>query len=106
MMELGNFFRIYCCQTHKKWPEFVSHIQNWLNRVSQSVSQSDYRVQTHSLLGGGTKGEIFKEIIKKLPDKPPEEDLPVKILKAYNKAKDKAGKERIRKRVDLNGNPK
>jgi hypothetical protein len=90
MKELGKFFRIYCCQTQKKWPEFVSHIQDWLN---QSVSQTTGYKPIE-----GTEGEIFREIIKKLPNKPPEEDLPTKILKAYNRAKDKAEKRKDKRR--------
>jgi hypothetical protein len=31
MRELGKYFRIYCNETHKKWPEPVMHIQDWLN---------------------------------------------------------------------------
>jgi hypothetical protein len=78
MKELGKFFKIHCSQTHKKWREFVSHIQNWLN---QSVSEST-GYKPVELLEIGTKGEIFKEIMKKLPDNPPEEDLPTKIIES------------------------
>jgi hypothetical protein len=50
------------------------------------------------LLEAGNRGEIFREIIRKLPDKPPEENLPVKILKAYNKIKEKAEKRKSQRK--------
>jgi hypothetical protein len=31
MRELGKYFKIYCNQTHKKWPELQPYIENWLN---------------------------------------------------------------------------
>jgi transposase InsO family protein len=31
MRELGKYFKIYCHKTHKKWPELVPYIENWLN---------------------------------------------------------------------------
>jgi hypothetical protein len=93
MKELGKFFKIYCCKTHKKWPEFINHIQNWLN---QSVSQSTGYKPTE-LLPTETKGKLFIEIMKKLPDNPPEEDLLTKVLKAYERAKDRAEKRRNKK---------
>jgi transposase InsO family protein len=32
MKELGKIFRIYCNEMHKKWPELIGNIQNWLNQ--------------------------------------------------------------------------
>jgi transposase InsO family protein len=94
MKELGKFFRIYCSRTHKKWPEFVSHIQNWLN---QSVSQST-GYKPIEFFEAEAKNEIFREITRNLPDNQLEEDLPTKILKAYNRAKSKAEKRRNKRR--------
>jgi transposase InsO family protein len=31
MRELGKYFRIYCHETHKKWPELVPYIEDELN---------------------------------------------------------------------------
>jgi hypothetical protein len=88
MKELGKFFKIYCSKTHKRWPEFVSHIQDWLN---QSVSQST-GYKPIEFFESGNKRKIFEELMKKLPDSPPKEDLPTKILKAYNRARTQADK--------------
>jgi hypothetical protein len=94
MKELGKFFKIYCHQTHKKWPELVPHIQNWLNQpVSQVTGYSPME-----LLKGGIKEGLFKEILRTLPDKPAPEDLPTKIMKAYARMKDKAERRKRKKK--------
>jgi hypothetical protein len=56
----------------------------------ESVSSQATGYKQIEMLGEETKGEIFREIVRKLPDKPPGEELPIKILKAYNRSKDKA----------------
>ena len=72
----------------------MNHIQDWLN---QSVNQTT-GYKPIELLEGGTKREIFKEIIRKLPDKPLEEELPIKILKAYSRTKDKAERRKSKRK--------
>jgi transposase InsO family protein len=101
MKELGKFFKIYCSRTHKRWPEFVNHIQNCLN---QSVRQST-GYKPIEFFETGAKSEIFREIIRNLSNNPLE-DLPTKILKAYNRAKSKAEKRIRKEKKNLNGNPK
>jgi hypothetical protein len=88
MKELGKFFRIYCNETHKQWPELVGNIQDWLN---QTVCQTT-GYKPIELLEVGSNRRIFAELIRKLPDQPRKEELPIKILKAYNKIKEKAEK--------------
>jgi hypothetical protein len=54
MRELETYFRIYCAETHKKWPELIPHIQNWLN--SSVIETSGYAPV--ELLGGRPKPYI------------------------------------------------
>jgi hypothetical protein len=94
MRELGKYFRIYCSETHKKWPELVPHIERWLN--SSVCASTGYA--PIELLGGETRPDFFKKILKLEPNQGPTEDsLPDKILKAYARMKVKAD-ERNRKR--------
>jgi transposase InsO family protein len=87
MKELGKYFRIYCHQSHKQWPELIPYIQKWLNEPVNQVT--GYR--PIELLGGTIKQEIFKKIIRGLPDEgSQEESLPTKILKVYAKTKKRA----------------
>lgn len=36
MREIGNFCRIYCHQAHKKWPELLPKMEEWLNARDQT----------------------------------------------------------------------
>jgi hypothetical protein len=96
MRELGKYFRIYCDKTHKKWPELVPYVENWLN--SSASSTTGYAPL--ELLQDCEKPDIFRKILKKTPDQmPPNETLADKLLKAYAKAKLKARKRRIKKKT-------
>jgi hypothetical protein len=66
MRKFGNFFQIYCNETHEKWPEQVYHIEKWLN---SSVSET-MRYAPIEMLGvyGEKKFDLFKQILKKEPD--------------------------------------
>jgi transposase InsO family protein len=87
MKELGKYFRIYCHQTHKQWPELIPHIQKWLNEPVGQVT--GYR--PIELLGGKVKDELFKKIIQELPKGgPSNESLPNRILNLYAKMKSRA----------------
>jgi hypothetical protein len=96
MRELGKYFRIYCHETHKKWPELVPHIENWLNSsVSQSTGYSPVE-----LLYGNAKPDIFRRILKKHDDQlPTEEALTDKILKAYARMKLRADKRNAKRKT-------
>jgi hypothetical protein len=94
MRELGKYFRIYCHATHKKWPELIPYIQEWLN---DSVSETTGYAPIE-LLSGKPRPDIFRKLLKKESDQLPTEDtLADKVLKAYARSKVKAEK-RNRKR--------
>jgi hypothetical protein len=77
MRELGKYFRIFCEKTHKKWPELVPYIQNWLN--SSVIDTTGYAPV--ELLGGNPRPDIFHSLLKKNPDQTlPEETLAEKII--------------------------
>jgi transposase InsO family protein len=86
MRELGKYFRIYCHTTHKKWPELVPYIEDWLN---SSVKESTgYAIE---LLDGKPRPDIFSKLLKKAAGQLPAEDtLAKKLLKAYAQMKLKA----------------
>jgi transposase InsO family protein len=94
MRELGKYFRIYCHTTHKKWPELVPYIEEWLN---SSVSETTGYAPIE-LLSGKPKPDVFRTLLRKQPEQLPVEDnLADKLLKAYVRSKLKAEK-RNRKR--------
>jgi hypothetical protein len=79
MRELGKYFRIYCNETHKKWPELVPHIQDWLN--SLVVETTGYA--PGELLDGKSRPDIFRNLLKKRKDQIPTEDtVAEKVFKA------------------------
>ncbi|PNF28428.1 hypothetical protein B7P43_G15944 [Cryptotermes secundus] len=96
MRELGKYFRIYCHETHRKWPELVPYIENWLNSsVSQSTGYSPVE-----LLYGNSRPDIFRKILKKSADQLPQEDiLSDKILKAYARMKLRADRRNERRKT-------
>jgi hypothetical protein len=80
MRELGKYFKIYCHETHKKWPELVPYIEDCLN---SSVSGSTGYAPIE-LLGGKPRPDIFRKLLKKEADQiSKEEALADKLLKAY-----------------------
>jgi transposase InsO family protein len=60
MRELGKYFRIYCEETHRKWPELVPNIQDWLN--SSVIATTGYAPV--ELFNGQPRTNIFAEILK------------------------------------------
>jgi hypothetical protein len=104
MRELGKYFRIYCHETHKKWPELVPYIEEWLN---SSVSETTGYAPME-LLGGKPRPDVFKKIIKEESHQLPVEDtLAEKLLKAYAKSKLRAeGRNRKRKTGKSRWRPK
>jgi hypothetical protein len=84
MHELGKYFKIYCNETHKKWPELVPYIENSLN---SSISQSTGYASIE-LLNGQARLDIFRTILKRESDQSPtEESLADKLIKAYARMK-------------------
>jgi hypothetical protein len=96
MRELGKYFRIYCHETHKKLPELVPRVENWLNSsVSQSTGYNPVE-----LLYGNAKPDIFRRILKKYDEQlPTEEALSDKILKAYARMKLRADKRNAKRKT-------
>jgi hypothetical protein len=91
MRELGKYFRIYCHETQKKWPELAPHIEGWLN---SSVSAATGYAPIE-LLSGKPRPDLFQKILKKEPDQQPTEmSLTDKLLKAYAQMKLKAERRR------------
>jgi transposase InsO family protein len=76
MRELGKYFKIYCHETHKKWPQLVPNIENWLNSaIRESTGYAPIE-----LLNGQPRPDIFRKTIKKEPDQfPVEETLAEKL---------------------------
>jgi hypothetical protein len=64
MRELGKYFKTYCHETHRKWPELVLYIENWLN---SSIHESTGYAPIE-LLSGNPKHDIFRKILKKEAD--------------------------------------
>jgi hypothetical protein len=96
MRELGKYFKIYCHETHKKWPELVPYIEDWLNSaISESTGYAPIE-----LLNGQPKPDIFRKILKKKPDQfPKEESLANKLISAYATMKLKAEKRNLNRRT-------
>jgi hypothetical protein len=94
MQEISKFFRIYCDVAQKRWPELTPQIEEWLNTaVSGSTGYTPVE-----LMFGKPKPDVFERILRKTPEqKPAEESLENKLLKAYAKMKLKA-EERKKKR--------
>jgi hypothetical protein len=64
MQELGKYFRIYCTETHKEWPELVPHIQDSLNfSVVETTGYAPVE-----LLDGKPRPDILQKLLKKRSD--------------------------------------
>jgi hypothetical protein len=89
MRELGKYFRIYCNETHKKWPELVPYIEMWLN--SSLSSTTGYT--PIELMGERNKLKLFDQF--RWPSATfakQKENLPTKLLKVYSRLKLRAEK--------------
>ncbi|PNF35642.1 hypothetical protein B7P43_G18254 [Cryptotermes secundus] len=102
MQEISKFCRIYCNITQKKWPELITQIEEWLNNlVSGSAGYTPVE-----LMFGQPKPDVFEKILKKTTDqKPKEESLETKLLRAYAKLKPKAEEKKRRKTRSTNWEP-
>jgi hypothetical protein len=59
MREIGKFCRIYCNETHKRWPELLSHIEGWINgTLSDSTGYSPVE-----LIFDSPKADLFEEFL-------------------------------------------
>jgi hypothetical protein len=61
MREIGKFCRVYCHEAHKRWPEFLSHIQGWfIGTLSDSTGYSPVEPIFDSPRSG-----LFEEFLQK-----------------------------------------
>jgi hypothetical protein len=99
MCELGKYFKIYCHETHKKWPELVPYIENWLN---SSVSEATGYAPIE-LLRGDPRSDIFHKLLKKEADPlPGEKALADKLLRANAHMKLRADRRNKRRKTVIN----
>jgi transposase InsO family protein len=96
MRGLGTFFKIYCNNAHKKWPEPIPHMEIWLNStVSSTTGYAPIELMFHD-----PKPDIFREILKKTSYKFQEEvSFEDKLLRAYAKLKLKAHERKKRRKI-------
>jgi hypothetical protein len=96
MRELGKYFKIYCNQTHKKWPELVLYIEKWLNNsVNQSTCYSPVE-----LLFGEAQPNMFSRILKNNKNQSQETTLLAdKLIQAYTRMKLKAEKRNMKRKT-------
>jgi hypothetical protein len=78
MKEIGKFCRMYCHLQHKKWPELVTKIEEWLNgTMSDSTGYSPVE-----LMYGMPRPDLFSKFLSKSVDEvPPTESLQDSIHK-------------------------
>jgi hypothetical protein len=96
MTLLNAFFRIYCNENHKKWPELLPYIERWIN---QSVSESTGYTPVE-LMDGSPKPDIFEKLLAKEMDQFPQEETGhQKAVKAFMRMKQKAEKRRQRRKM-------
>jgi DNA polymerase elongation subunit (family B) len=103
MREIGKFCRIYCHRNHRKWPELLGKIEDWLNgTVSSSTGYTPIE-----LMLGKPKPDLFQRIVAKSADqKSQEESAEDKALKAFLQMKLKAeSRDRKRKLGRATWNP-
>ena len=84
MSEFGKFFRTYCREAHRRWPEMLSDIEGWLNRtISDSTGCSPVE-----LIFDNPRPDVFEEFLNKGSEqKPTADSLQEKVLKVYVRMK-------------------
>jgi hypothetical protein len=70
MRQLGKFFKIYCSENHRKWPELLPHTERWVN---QSVSESTGYAAIE-LMEGTPKPDLLRNVLTKDLDQLPQEE--------------------------------
>jgi hypothetical protein len=87
MKEIGKFFKIYCFQNHRKWPELLPKVEEWLNHTMED-SAGFCHVE---LMFNELRPDLFKAFLKKDADQLlPAESLSDKVLRTYLRMKLKA----------------
>jgi hypothetical protein len=99
MREIGKFCKIYCHQNHKKWPELLPKIEEWINgSVSDSTGYAPVE-----LMFDEPRPDVFKKFLVKEADQlPPCESLQDKVLKAYLRMKERAARRNLKRKSGKN----
>jgi hypothetical protein len=96
MRGLGTFFKIYCHDSHKKWPEVVSYAENFIN----STTSSSTGFTPMELMFGKPAPDLFKDVLKKTKEQEPEEvSLQDKWLRACARMELKATERKLKRKV-------
>jgi hypothetical protein len=95
MKEINKYCKIYCNLSHKKWPELIPHMENWMNTtVADSVGYTPVE-----LMYNQSRPDLFVKLLNKTKDQNPDvESLQEKITKAYTRMKEKAIKRKKKKK--------
>jgi hypothetical protein len=95
MREIGKFFKIYCSTNHRKWPELLPKIEEWLNNtVADSTGYCPVE-----LMFDESKPDIFKKFLDREAElSPPAEGLAEKVMRAYLRMRLKADKRKERRK--------
>ena len=93
--EIGKFFKICCFQSHRRWPELLPKVDEWLNHtMADSAGFCPVELMFELL------PDLFKKFLKKDANQlPQDESLLDKVLRAYLRMKLKTGgKKKCQKR--------
>jgi hypothetical protein len=94
MREIGKIFKIYCSQNHRKWPELIPYIENWINQ--SVVSSTGY--PPIELMEGKSRLDLFASMRKDPGQLLQEESTEDKSLRAYERMKLKADRRNRQKK--------
>jgi hypothetical protein len=95
MKKTGKFFKIYCFQNHRKWPELLPKVQQWLNHTM--VNSTGFCPV--ELMFNESRPDLFKMFLTKDADQlPPAESLSDKVLRAYLRMRLKADRRKKRQK--------
>lgn len=93
--EIGTFFKICCFQNHRRWPELLRGVEEWL--IHTMADSAGFCAL--ELIFNVSRPDLFKKFLKKDADQlPPDESLSDKVLRAYLKMKLKAGRRKKRQK--------
>lgn len=100
MRGLGTYFKTYCHEAHKKWPELVAYAERWINSTTSAATG----YTPVELMFDDPTPDLFRDVLKKTAEHVPGEiSLEEKWLRAYARMRLKAA-ERKRKRKIGNAN--
>ena len=101
MREIGEYCKIYCHMTQKKWPELIPKIESWLNTTTSGSTG----FTPMELMFNDICPDIFSKVLNKTKEQQPNnEELQDKITLAYLTLKKKAAQKKRRRQVLQNGN--